>query len=290
MEINDSLKQLIEKISSALNFFDFTFFISGSASATIVFFTFYDSLFSAVTESSNIVKIVGGLIFIYISGLLSFSAGKAIRLWLLNLSETKNSFQQSLQSAIDSLNKMSDIDNTPKIPYDSNAVASLSSYIYDKMWIDVRHHHCGIDTVIYLNRFVMMQAICEGLLFSCLLFQCSVLVTEIFDSEILVLSTKYKLLIATILLSASSLLIRNPIETLKELFHGRCSLNLFFWILFILSAFLYILLAAPLPTLQKFLIPLGVVCAKICSHEAQRSAEIQIKELSIAYKKFIIND
>ncbi|MDN0072744.1 hypothetical protein QVN97_12195 [Bacteroides caecigallinarum] len=212
-----SINQIIEKISSTLNFFDFTFIVSGFTSLSITYYTLSYYIDTGTLEL-NFKNIVFAIFFTYIFGILSFAGGKKIRLFNI-----KGRFNTVFKQAIICENKISGVGGKKiKInEYDSDTLEQL----YTRMWIDLRSNKDGIETVIYLNRSVMMQSICEGLFFS------------------------------SILLLISSILLCFKTD------------NGYFCIVTIAS----------------------VACGYLFKKEAQRSAEIQIKELVSAYYKFILN-
>lgn len=76
--MENSVQGIIDKLSEGLNFFDFSYFISGFATyCSIVYFVqegFYKTIELPLWE-----LIVFSLVLIYISGLLSFSIGKRLR-------------------------------------------------------------------------------------------------------------------------------------------------------------------------------------------------------------------
>lgn len=215
--MKDSVNQLIEKLASTLNFFDFTFIVSGFLTCTIIYYTL--GLFIEISVPDNTaLNIISGIIFVYICGILSFVGGKKIRTCFM-----VKRFIQVYSTSISAENRRV-LDKNKRLNVD-NFSADDFNQLYTRMWVDLRHDENGIETVRYLNRSVMMQSICEGLLFSSLLMVISSLVFYIQNQNIYV---------------------------------------------FIVGA-------------------LSVLSAYFFKCEAQRSAEIQIKELVSAYYKFVLN-
>ena len=158
-----SLDNILQKVASTLNFLDFTFLISGFATFCIISFTI-KVYFPLPLPDCNFLNVSVGILFIYISGILSYSAGKYIRKRLL-----RKKFNECFKDTIVSENNIKDIEgyNGQLInPFLYNN-ATLDQ-LYGKMWISLRHSEKGKATVDYLNRSVMMQSICEGLFFSSL--------------------------------------------------------------------------------------------------------------------------
>ena len=77
--MENSIQGMIDKLSEGLTFFDFSYFISGFVTySSIVYFVM--TVFCKVINLSLWGLIVFSLVSIYISGLLSFSIGKWLRI------------------------------------------------------------------------------------------------------------------------------------------------------------------------------------------------------------------
>lgn len=77
--MENSIQGMIDKLSEGLNFFDFSYFISGFVTySSIVYFVMI--VFCKVINLPLWGLIVFSLVSIYISGLLSFSIGKWLRI------------------------------------------------------------------------------------------------------------------------------------------------------------------------------------------------------------------
>ena len=70
---------IIDRLSEALSFFDFSYFISGSASMTIVLTFMWYNGFCPIVLFSSWVQVPLLLISVYISGILSMSLGRWTR-------------------------------------------------------------------------------------------------------------------------------------------------------------------------------------------------------------------
>ena len=83
--MNESISKIIDRISDALNFFDFSFIVSGGLTFCFIYLTTNQiNSFSVFEHFSTPIKIISSIGIIYICGLLSFAGGKGIRLWILN--------------------------------------------------------------------------------------------------------------------------------------------------------------------------------------------------------------
>lgn len=98
-----SINQIIEKISSTLNFFDFTFIVSGFTSLSITYYTLSYYIDTGTLEL-NFKNIVFAIFFTYIFGILSFAGGKKIRLFNI-----KGRFNTVFKQAIICENKISGV-------------------------------------------------------------------------------------------------------------------------------------------------------------------------------------
>ena len=68
----DTLKKTIEDILEGLNFFDFSFFISGFATFFTLMF-FMEELFDKTYEYKSVYGILAAIILIYVCAVVSFS-------------------------------------------------------------------------------------------------------------------------------------------------------------------------------------------------------------------------
>lgn len=216
--MGNSVQGIIDKLSEGLNFFDFSYFISGFATyCSIVYFV--QEVFNKTIELPLWELIVFSLVFIYISGLLSFSIGKRLRTFCVFKSDGnprkyfKNrgvkSFEYLFEAA---LREFQIIEILP-----------TGSKAYSMMWLVIRQKDIDGKFYPYLFRQWVMQAVYEGLVFSSLLtFVFSVILCWFDDSNV--------------------------------------------WLHVMLAFFC-------------------MISIKFCAREARKSAENQILEVVIAYKK-----
>lgn len=159
--MNESITKIIDRISETLNFFDFSFIVSGIATFSISFFTinyFYDIDLSKINKS---ILIIGLIVIIYILGLLSFAAGKCIRLFILN--HSKDKFINIIRKGL----SYTGLDKSYKdLMNDNEEIKENLELFYTQVWIELRHCKEAESTIKYLNRFWVMQAVLEGLFFS----------------------------------------------------------------------------------------------------------------------------
>lgn len=171
----DTFKSMIDKISEGLNFFDFSFFVSGFVTYVTLLY-FFDEMFCKTIEYTTVTGILASIVLSYVCGIVSFSLGKWMRLgvlWLFHwkwLGDWKDkSFDELFDEGVNWA-----LENKRRITPDSS-VSSLSGQLamseykaiaYSAMWIEIRKLD---EKGIYykpLYRQWVMQAICEGLVFS----------------------------------------------------------------------------------------------------------------------------
>lgn len=171
----DAFKSMIDKISDGLNFFDFSFFVSGFVTyITLLYFS--DEFFFKTIDYTSVSGILASIILSYVCGIVSFIAGKWIRSWIRTLlekesckSHRKKSFDELFQEGVvwmkaDMLkqNSGSSNEDLPGLLASSQNKATA----YSAMWIEIRK--LDEQGVYYrpLYRQWVMQAVCEGLMFS----------------------------------------------------------------------------------------------------------------------------
>ena len=82
--MKNSISKIIDRISETLNFFDFSFIVSGLLTYGIILFT-ADSIISVDYKNYNSgVIVVVSIALVYICGLMSFSVGKFLRIKILS--------------------------------------------------------------------------------------------------------------------------------------------------------------------------------------------------------------
>lgn len=185
----DTFKSIIDKIAEGLNFFDFSFFVSGFVTyITLLYFS--DEFLGKTIDYTSVTGILASIVLSYVCGIISFSLGKLIRsivLWLFHwdcLGKLKDrSFDELFQECIDwaIANKQRKTPDASIVDLPGQLALSETKQIsYSAMWIEIRK--LDEKDVYYrpLYRQWVMQAICEGLVFSfMLIFVLSLVVLKI---------------------------------------------------------------------------------------------------------------
>ena len=151
-----NFQKIIDKISEAFSFFDFSFLISGAATMGICCYGL--NRIGMKIESNNMaLNVIVAIFAIYIAGLLSFAIGKQLRKVIANPKGKafKNLFIKTHKYV------------SPNIEVNDN-VDELNMK-YSKMWAYLRDTPKAKDSLAFLNRFWVMQAVFEGLLTSSIL-------------------------------------------------------------------------------------------------------------------------
>ena len=162
--MDTTFTKIFDRISEALNFFDFSFIVSGLMTLGIIYCSISNYYTFDLSGYSKTVIIIAAIVMVYVSGLISFSVGKWLRLKILS-NGNKEYFNKVFCNALSFVNsepyckseefsKYLDIDKFDNTKYKS---------VYSKMWLDLRHCEEAKETMRHLNRFWMMQAVYEGL-------------------------------------------------------------------------------------------------------------------------------
>lgn len=211
----ETFKSIIDKISEGLNFFDFSFFISGFVTYVTLLY-FFGEMFCKTIEYTTVTGVLASIVLSYICGIISFSMGKWIRTkiqWLFHwkwLGDWRDrDFDEIFKESQENFIAFSDLCeefgatlNTPVLYNDAGNVMNFNKFSYSAMWIEIRK--LDEKGVYYrpLYRQWVMQAICEGLAFSFLLiFMLSIFV--LFFVEVWVYLYVCSLILAFIAFCAS---------------------------------------------------------------------------------------
>lgn len=177
----DTFKETLEKILDGLNFFDFSFFISGFISFISLLY-FMDDVFNKGIDNTSISGVISSIIMIYVCGIISFSIGKLLRSIVRRFREkTKRkwlhvqSFEEIYDSSINLAIEhkrisMFNADRTSLKDFlqlkNKDGRKDLQSLSYSAMWIEIRK--LDESGIFYkpLYRQWVLQAVCEGLIFS----------------------------------------------------------------------------------------------------------------------------
>lgn len=168
-----NIQPIIDRVSEAFSFFDFSYFISGSATMTVMLtFMWYNGYWPSALFISWI-QIPLLLISVYISGIISLAFGKRLRKFMTTSDCLKTifnikDFNEIFNSTYDAIKGASIIDDN-KI--------SDNNLEYTRMWGTLRADVSASKTVEFLNKFWVTQALCEGLITSCLLAIVSACIT-----------------------------------------------------------------------------------------------------------------
>lgn len=74
----EEFKTIVNKVSEGLNFFDFSFFVSGFMTFVVLCYSI-NVLFYRIVYFSTFVDYLVAIVLIYISGVISFVSGKFLR-------------------------------------------------------------------------------------------------------------------------------------------------------------------------------------------------------------------
>jgi len=164
----NSFQNIIDRISEALSFFDFSFIVSGSVTYGAICYYLWNLRWLTIPDNTFFVTTVS-IVLIYVCGLVSFILGKKIRLEILKLLTTEDSgiLKKSYDYLYKRIPQSEDaLELLKRIPQKDGYSDSQLKLEYTMMWIALRECKECKKTVAFINRFWVMQAVCEGLLFS----------------------------------------------------------------------------------------------------------------------------
>ena len=147
-----NFQKIIDRISEAFSFFDFSFLISGSATFAICCYTL-NRLGTDVSSDSSFLNVCVSIVGIYIAGLISFALGKKIRVWMVDKDGKR--FEEIFNETVRF---------TKGAEYDYNT--QNLKLRYTQMWAHLRNNQEAKESTTFLNRLWVMQAVFEGLMFS----------------------------------------------------------------------------------------------------------------------------
>lgn len=174
----DTFKKTIEDILEGLNFFDFSFFISGFATFFTLMF-FMEELFAKTYEYKSVYGVLAAIILIYVCGVVSFSMGKIIRTLIrkylekarwnwLKVKSFDELFEEGQKWALENKKKTMPGATTNDLS-GQLSFSDQKGMAYSAMWIEIRRKDERGTYYKPLYRQWVMQAVCEGLMFSFLL-------------------------------------------------------------------------------------------------------------------------
>lgn len=147
-----NFQKIIDRISEAFSFFDFSFLISGSATFAICCYTL-NRLGTDVSSDSSFLNVCVSIVGIYIAGLISFALGKKIRVWMVDKDGKR--FEEIFNETVRF---------TKGAEYDYNT--QNLKLRYTQMWAHLRDNQEAKESTTFLNRLWVMQAVFEGLMIS----------------------------------------------------------------------------------------------------------------------------
>lgn len=175
----DEIKTIVSKVSEGLNFFDFSFFVSGFMTFCVLCNT-VNVLFYRFIYFSTFVDYLIAVVFIYICGIISFISGKFLRSKIrkkMEVAEEPTKWYQIRSFDYIFVNTLSRLN----IPLINEEIPSDSSLAYSQMWSVIRQKDTSGKCYQYLYRQWVMQAVCEGLFFSFLLLMVFSIVLPIYE-------------------------------------------------------------------------------------------------------------
>lgn len=206
-----NFQSIIDRLSEAFSVFDFSYFISGSASlAILAVFMWYNSLWPNIVIP-HWMGIALLLIIVYVAGIVSMVLGKLLRLSMIR------------PKCIRSLFGIQDFDHIY-----TNSVETAASihalecrellngdkkFLYTMMWSALRNDEKYSKTVSFINKYWVTQALCEGLLVSCTLAVFTCWITYFNDDRIQALTCIYTTLLSISSFMAFSYHARRSAET-----------------------------------------------------------------------------
>ncbi len=143
----DTFKKTIEDVLEGLNFFDFSFFISGFATFFTLMF-FMEELFAKIYEYKSVYGVLAAIILIYVCGVVSFSMGKIIRTLIrkylekarwnwLKVKSFDELFEEGQKWALENKKKTMPGATTNDLP-GQLSFSDQKRMAYSAMWIEIR--------------------------------------------------------------------------------------------------------------------------------------------------------
>lgn len=152
-----NFQRIIDIVSEAFSVLDFSHIISGTATYLII--TLYLHLHQIHLEMVNLTwTIICHVILAYLCGILSWSIGRSLRKVTQNVS-------QDFEFEMKSLINFNDESEPDKITLPADLVRFSPTHLYTYMWIELSK--VSKERTSFINRFWVIQAMCEGLITSC---------------------------------------------------------------------------------------------------------------------------
>lgn len=156
--MNLGTQKIIDRISDIFSIFDFSYLVAGTATYLIICYGLWQ--YHLLQWSGN--HIINGLISLilsYLCGLLSFAAGKLLRMGYIRFWLQEDVNARFFKCFNDAILYCRDADH-PLMVY--RTITDCKLY-YTHMWAFLRHSHKAAATFSFINRYWVMQAVYEGL-------------------------------------------------------------------------------------------------------------------------------
>lgn len=169
-----NIQSIIDRIAEAFSLFDFSYFISGTTSLSVLLtFMWYNGIFPKISLYIWILVPLL-LVSVYVSGIVSMACGKWLRLTILSCKQYRNlfginNFKECYTQAI------------KETKLDVNKLAEDSNISYTMMWTALKTATEYASTVNFINKYWVTQALCEGLMTTCLLAIAAVWITYFYS-------------------------------------------------------------------------------------------------------------
>lgn len=163
-----NFQSIIDRLSEAFSVFDFSYFISGSASlAILAAFMLYNSLWPNIVIP-HWMGIALLLIIVYVAGIVSMVLGKLLRLSMIRPKCIRSlfgiqDFDGLYTEAVETASTLYAFEQKDKL------LEGKKKLHYTMMWSALRNKESCSHTVSFINKYWVTQALCEGLMTSSLL-------------------------------------------------------------------------------------------------------------------------
>lgn len=159
-----NFQKAIDGVSGALGFFDFSFLISGAATYTVLCYTL-GCMGQLHPFNSLVVNILISIVTVYICGLISFAGGRWLRTKIRWFSKIiRCPISKDFSQLFDEAYVFPLTDKANKL--DRTAYKGKEEIFYTYMWFRLREEKGAAATLDHINRYWVMQAVFEGLVFS----------------------------------------------------------------------------------------------------------------------------
>jgi hypothetical protein len=165
-ELGEALKVIFEKIAGFFDIFDLSFFVSGALTLGAVLFSLYSAGFAIPPVVEGWKEVLGIVLGSYIGGLLSFAAGRWLRMSVVKRGESR-SFHRHFLGALEAHDLAS---KSPFATYLDRPRLLGSWRLYVRLWAEARKTDRMSSSLIFLNRYWGMAATYDGIGFALILW------------------------------------------------------------------------------------------------------------------------